>query len=94
MTNQDDPVCAGANSIFSPINSKHFITLNAKIRVQHFSHVKVVFNDKYFGLGVCHAASFRLGNRFFLYDEFTDTVSNGNALGFVDTEFIAAGNPL
>jgi hypothetical protein len=39
------------------------------------------------------AFAMQLGNGFFLDDKFANGVADGNAFGFVHTEFVAAGNP-
>src|SRR5688572_10657194 len=43
---------------------------------------------------VMQACAMQLGNGFFLDDEFANGVADGNAFGFVHTEFVADGNPL
>jgi hypothetical protein len=50
--------CCGSDAVFAPIDSEHFVFLRTEIRGQHFSHIRVVFDDEDFRLCVCHARPF------------------------------------
>jgi hypothetical protein len=45
-----------AHAVFAPIDSEHFIALDAKICIQHFGYVKVIFNNQDLGFGVWHVS--------------------------------------
>jgi hypothetical protein len=44
------------HAIFTPVDGKDFIALDAKIGVQHLGYVKVIFNYQDLGFGVCHVS--------------------------------------
>src|SRR5512132_4216844 len=52
---QDSLGCA--YPIFAPIDRKYIVTLNAKIGVQHFGYVEIIFHNQDLGFGVCHVDS-------------------------------------